>query len=108
MPTELSLSQPATEGRGDVTVAYIGGREVQPVGSGVPSGATQPSSHLQLEAAVQGSCEVSASATTLVVSRRERVQEEEEKEEVKEPDRFITLAELTTNKLSEAGVYTVQ
>ena len=105
MPAELSMSQPAMTGPSVVNVAYIGGGGTQADDGRVPGGVAQPpvaSSHLQLTEGVHGKREVlePSKATALMMSGEEAMEEQQREEK-----QFISLAELTANRMSEAGIY---
>lgn len=106
MPAELSMSQPAMTGPSVVNVTYIGGGGAQADDGRMPGGVAPPpvaSSHLQFMEGVHNKREIlePSKATTLVV-RGEEAMEEQQREE-KAPEQFISMAELTANRMSEAG-----
>lgn len=110
MPTELSLSQPAMAGPSVVSVTYIGGGGTQAGDSRMPGVETLPSvasSHLQLMTGTHGRRELHVheplETPALMVSQEEAMEEQQGVEEEKS-EQFITLAELTANRMSEAGI----
>lgn len=95
MPTELSQSQSVTESHKMVTVAYIGEREGRPTdGDDVPVEAA-PTSVM-----APTSSYLHAVEDTMVVMPGTG----EEMEHQAESEQFITLAELTANRMSEEGM----
>ena len=100
MPSELTPSQPVTENREMVTVTYMTETEKQnPSDSVVPDEAVEATvtsgHHPQAEVAALSSVDLLVDATVGVGAGKE-------KEEM-ETERFITLTELTSNRLSESG-----
>ena len=114
MPTELAPSQPMTTNQEKVTVTYMARteRRQNPSSSALISDDREPvgldQQYLQgpAEAAALGSAKVPP--VDAMVGGGAEVQGEEGEEgegEESEVEKFITLAELTTNRLSDAGMW---
>ena len=107
MPKDLSLSQPTTEGQDVVTVTYIGGRERQP-GEGGPQLSVASRRHtLPLHATAQQRREGAVGTTASMLSGEFSGEGMEQQQNEEEEEQFISLAELTANKMSETGTVCV-
>ena len=110
MPTELAPSQPMTTNQEKVTVTYMARteRRQNPSGSALITDDSEPAGpgqqYLQgpAEAAALGGAQVLL--VDAMVGGGAEAQGEEGEEEESEVERFITLAELTANRLSDAGM----
>ena len=103
MPTELAPSQPMTMNQERVTVTYMAKmtERQNPSDNIISDEASEPGQQHQQgpaeTAALSGVVELPVDATVGDGAEGEREEEEVEK--------FITLAELTANRLSDAGMY---
>ena len=105
MPKDLSLSQPMTEGQDVVTVTYIGGRERQSEEGGPQLSVASRRHTLPLHAATQVRREGAVGTTASMPSGE--FSEEGMEQQQNEEEQFISLAELTANKMSETGTVCV-
>ena len=105
MPKDLSLSQLTTEGQDVVTVTYIGGRERQPEEGGPHLSVASRRHTLPLHATAQQRREGAVGTTASMLSGE--FSEEGMEQQQNEEEQFISLAELTANKMSETGTVCV-
>ena len=109
MPTELAPSQPMTTNQEKVTVTYMARteRRQNPSSSALIADDREPPESGQqyprgpAEATALGNAKVPPVDATV----GGEVQGEEGEEEESEVKKFITLAELTANRLSDAGMW---
>ena len=107
MPSELAPSQLVTENQEMVTVTYMTETEKQnPSDNVVPNEGAEATvtsdRQPQEEVAALSRVDLLVDATMGVGTGKEIKQEEET-----EAEKFITLTELTSNRLSESGVYCI-
>ena len=107
LPTELAASQPVTADQERVTVTFMARTERRQTPSdNIPDNSRQRSAET---AALSGVMFPPVSATVggagvEVEKQQEKEEGEREEEEKMQVEEFITLAELTTNRLSDAGM----
>ena len=104
MPTELAPSQPVTTNQERVTVTYMA-KMTERQDNIISDEASEPGQQRRqgsAETAALSSVGLPVDATVGDGAEVEIKQKEKEEEEV---EKFITLTELTANRLSDAGMY---